>query len=60
MTKLQTAGMWKKEQTRPEEALTQGTVIMGERDLQRLWLTGRELLGCPTEQVLEDNSSVVE
>lgn len=44
-------------ETRPEEALTQGTTIRGVRDLARLWQTGRRLLPCPAEQVPGDNSS---
>lgn len=43
-------------ETRPEEALTQGTTIRGVRDLAGFWQTGRRLLLCPAEQVPGDNS----
>lgn len=45
-------------ETRPEEALTQGTTIRGVRDLEGFWRTGRGLPPCPAEQVPGDNSSV--
>lgn len=50
--------MWEKRQTRPEEALTQGTTIRGVGDLVGFWRAGGRLLPCPAEQVPGHNSSV--
>lgn len=56
VTKPQKVGMWEKEQTRLEEALTQGTTIIGVRGPREV-LAGRKM---PPKQVLEDDSSVAE
>lgn len=50
--------MWEKRQTRPEEALTQGTKIRGVRDPAGFRRTARRLLPRPTEQAPGDNSSL--